>query len=469
MGAENERGLQEKLVHRAGAAAIQVEEIAGLRGALRVLVGQAEAQELRGPERDVRLDRPFHAGVLRELRPVISHTAGHPAPRLHLAAEVPAPAVLVPPFDRVGHAVAVGVGLDVELADREERLARHRDEGMKPAVRPVLVASFPAEDRAGAILGGLAASDRHAELERMIRTEFQEGAEPPGEEGILERSAAECRLVVAVEDAAERLNVERQVGHERGFESFFDESFVAQEIAHDVRTVDPRQIMLVNLVGPAKAVANLTHSELGSEWERQERQVRLGQVDGDVAAARLLAGLDSHDRRGVRVDLAEERELDLAREEPVLETGEASAPGLLDVALGELADEVAGDADIEQELAGTALLVEAEGLARPRDVESRDARLLSGLLGCRGRGTGRRRDPGRGCRRLSLETLESIGHRLELLLQLFDLFSQCRGLVRRRSLGGRSRRRQRDQRQDEYQCQSTHRDPPATKWNDPDL
>jgi hypothetical protein len=117
----------------------------------------------------------------------------------------------------------------------------------------------------------------------------------------------------------------------------FDKSLLAQEIAHDVRAVDPRQVVLVDLVGPAEAVANLAHSQLGSERERQKRQVRLGQVDGDVAAACLLAGLDAHDRGGVRVDLAEERELDLAREEPVFEAGEASTPGLLDVALGELA------------------------------------------------------------------------------------------------------------------------------------
>src|SRR5262249_51058468 len=64
MGAENERGLEEELVYRASAAAVEVEGLAGLRGALRVLVGQAEAEELRRPERDVGLDRPFHPRVL---------------------------------------------------------------------------------------------------------------------------------------------------------------------------------------------------------------------------------------------------------------------------------------------------------------------------------------------------------------------------------------------------------------------
>src|SRR5215510_8037391 len=107
-----------------------------------------------------------------------------------------------------------------------------------------------------------------------------------------------------------------------------------------------------------------------------------------------------HDRRGVRVDLAEKGELDLAREEPVLEAREASAASFLDVAPGQLTDEIAGDADVEQELAGAALLVKAEGLPWPRDIERRDPGLQSGLRGRRGRRGGRWLGRRRGRRRL---------------------------------------------------------------------
>jgi hypothetical protein len=108
-------------------------------------------------------------GVLRELRPVISHTAGDPAPRLHLAPRYQPQRFLFRRSTESATPSPLVSASDVELRIEEERLARHRDEGMKPAVRPVLVASFPAEDRAGAILGGLAACDGHAELERSDR------------------------------------------------------------------------------------------------------------------------------------------------------------------------------------------------------------------------------------------------------------------------------------------------------------
>src|SRR5882724_5639623 len=46
VGAENEGGLEENLVHLPGARVVQVEGVASLRTAVGVLVGQAESEEL---------------------------------------------------------------------------------------------------------------------------------------------------------------------------------------------------------------------------------------------------------------------------------------------------------------------------------------------------------------------------------------------------------------------------------------
>ena len=272
--------------------------------------------------------------------------------------------------------------------------------------------------------------------------------------------SAEGGLVVAVEDPAERLDVEGQeVGDERGLHALLLQPLAAEEVPHDVRAIDPGQVVLVDLVRPAEAIAHLADSRLRAEGEGEEREVGLGEADTGLGAPLFLSGFDPHDRRGVRVDLAEERELDLPREEPVLLTGKAPAPGLLDVVMGELADEVTGDADVEQELARAALLVEPEGLPRPRDVEGRDSGLRGGwLLRCRGRCGGRRRGLGRGRRgRLRLEAPQPVGHRLKLLLELLDFSAQRRGI---RLLGGRGRGRQDGAQQETHENQSTHGDPP---------
>src|SRR4029453_15591290 len=163
VGAEDERGLEGELVHRAGAAAVQVEGVDSLRGACRVLVGESEPEELRRPERDVGLDRLLETRGLQELRPVVPEAAGPAAPGLHLAAHVEAPAVLLPLLG-LDDAGAGGVALRSELLDRVERLPRHRDERVEPAVRAVLVTPFPTQDRAGQMVGRLAARDCHAEL-----------------------------------------------------------------------------------------------------------------------------------------------------------------------------------------------------------------------------------------------------------------------------------------------------------------
>src|SRR5205823_2654551 len=132
-----------------------------------------------------------------------------------------------------------------------------------------------------------------------------------------------------------------------------------------------------------------------------------------LSAARVLAGLDSHLRPRVRVDLAEEGKLHLAWEKQVLEAWEAPAPVLLDVLLGQVADEIAGHAHVEEKLAGAAALVEGEGLPRPDEVErSRRAagRSLSGQAG-RGRRAGRglhRHRRGCGRLRAGLDALQAL-------------------------------------------------------------
>src|SRR5439155_19327135 len=113
---------------------------------------------------------------------------------------------------------------------------------------------------------------------------------------------------------------------------------------------------------------------------------------------------------GVGIDLAEQRQLALAREETILLAAERAAPGLLHVRLGEIAHEVAGDAHVEEELAAAALLVEREGLPRARQV----------CDGRAGRRSPRRRWRGRRGP-LRLELLQPVGDRLELLLERLEL------------------------------------------------
>src|SRR6185503_3962018 len=96
MGAQDEGGLEEDLVHLPGARLVVAEAVAG--GALGVLVAQAEAQELGRAERDERPHRPLAPAHDRVLGPVVAEAgaeAAQPAglERLHLAARVPAPAV----------------------------------------------------------------------------------------------------------------------------------------------------------------------------------------------------------------------------------------------------------------------------------------------------------------------------------------------------------------------------------------
>src|SRR5258706_5186869 len=90
VGAEDERCLKEDLVQLPGAGVIQVERIASLGTAVGVLVREPEAEELRRPEREVWLYRPFPTGILGVLRPVVANPAGPSASAHDLETRVPA-------------------------------------------------------------------------------------------------------------------------------------------------------------------------------------------------------------------------------------------------------------------------------------------------------------------------------------------------------------------------------------------
>src|SRR5712691_11831660 len=113
VGAQDEGGLEENLVHLAGARLVVRESVPLV--ALGVLVAETEAEELRGHEGQVRAGGPFVAPLDRELGPVVTEAGGPAAPGsgangLDLAAQVPAPAVAGPALVRgVLHAVAVGI------------------------------------------------------------------------------------------------------------------------------------------------------------------------------------------------------------------------------------------------------------------------------------------------------------------------------------------------------------------------
>jgi hypothetical protein len=144
-------------------------------------------------------------------------------------------------------------------------------------------------------------------------------------------------------------------------------------------------------------------------------QVRLGQAHAGFLAGCLFPRLDAHLGAGVRVDLPEETELDLAGKEAVLSVGERPGVGLVHVALGDVSDEVARHADVEEQLAGTALPIERERLARPGHLQR------GGWAGRRGLNNDGLTRRGLG---LGFEPLEPLGHGLHLLSELLQVLPQ---------------------------------------------
>jgi len=260
-----------------------------------------------------------------------------------------------------------------------------------------------------------------AELDGVLVVRLEEGPHAAGVERPGEPALAEGGLVVSVEDTAQDLEVEGQeVRHPRAFRALLDQTVLAEEPHEDPGPIGPGQIVVVDDVGVPEARAHLAELRLGAPGEGEQRDGGLGERDAGVGARRVLAGLDAHLGARVGIHLAEQLELDLAREEAVLAPGEGARARLRDVALGQVADEIPRHAHVEEELTGSALPVERERLARPHEVLRREGGRRRWCLrghgrgrrrrGLDGRGRGRRGRRGRGGRRgCGLQLLEPLG------------------------------------------------------------
>src|SRR5689334_663260 len=474
VGAQDEGGLEEDLVDLPGARLVVGEAVAV--GSLGVLVAEPEAEELRGHEREVGPDGPLPPAHDRVLGPVVAE-AGGPAGELpgaeglHLAARVPAPAIASPGLvRRVLDAVAVGVLAEhVDAPDLVDRLPEQGQQRVLPALRAVPVLGVEAQQRVAAPLRGDPVGRRDPELQRALVAQLQERAEPGGHQRGVELAAAEGGVVVAVEDADQRLQEEGQGGEPGELGAALDQTLVAEEAGQHVGGVDEGPVVLVHRVEQTEAASHLAELELGAEGQRHQGQVGLGEVQVDLAGV-LLARLHAHLRAGVGIDLAEERELDLAREEAVLAARKASRVGLVHVVLGEVADEVARDPNVEEELPGPALRVEREGLARARQLAGGEPHRGRGrrrsLRARRGRRGGRRRRGRRGRRgglRAALDLLDAIAelvdgalvaflHGVELLAHLLQLAAQLLDVLIRGGARGLRRGGPRRERADDEQA-----------------
>src|SRR4029453_9459252 len=212
MGTENERGLEEPLVHVLGASAVVLKaQIAAALRALSVLVADAEAQELRWHEAQIRLHRPLCPRIDRKLRPVVAEPEGPAAEsaeaeRLQLAVHVPAVPLAGPLLlDRV---LGGRVG-DQDLADAVEVLAAHREERVLPALGPVLVLGVETDDLAVQLIRRQAVGDRGADLECPPLVEVEERADAPGYQRGLEAAYDEGDSVVTLEYPALQRDIKR--------------------------------------------------------------------------------------------------------------------------------------------------------------------------------------------------------------------------------------------------------------------
>ena len=267
---------------------------------------------------------------------------------------------------------------------------------------------------------------------------------------------AEGRLVVSVENAAEDLNVERQeVGHPRGLDTFLGQPLLAEEHAVHIGAVDPGQIVLVNDVRPAEAIAHLAQLRLRAIRQRQQRDGRFGEAHAGRRARLFFPGLDPDVGTRVGVDLAEQAQLDLARKEAILAAGEGAGAGLLDVVLGDVADEIAGHAHVEEQLAAATLLVERERLPRAEQVGRRGRRHLRLWICGRWPARARRRRRGHR-RRLRLQPLQPLAQRVDgslilllLALELLELLAQRFGVLRE---DGRRAERDEERDNEDHDC-----------------
>src|SRR5262249_13628967 len=183
--AQDKGRLEEDLVDGLCRRIVLVERCDLCPIALGVLVGQPEAQELRGPEGDIRLDRPFEARLGRKLRRIVARSERPPPPRLQFTVEVPAEGVartLLP------HVV-------LHSPYRIEALGGERQQRVQPSLRPVLVLHVVAEDGAAQPILSLAGGARDPELDGAGVGELEERPEAARHERLVDPSVAERRLV----------------------------------------------------------------------------------------------------------------------------------------------------------------------------------------------------------------------------------------------------------------------------------
>src|SRR5258706_5485127 len=320
MRAENEARLEEDLVHHARAPAV-VRPGDPVRP-VGVLVGEAEAQEFGRLEGHVGLHRPFTARRGRVLRPVVPEAERPALPGLELRIRVPSPALPGPRPAHVVDPVAIGVAPDVDLPAREQRLPGQPEQRVPPALRHQLVLEIDPGQAAATLLGRLAAGGGDAELDRAGVVELEEGADPGGDQGRPQAAPAEGVLVVAREDAQQRLEVKGQRRHPGELGAVLDQPLRAEEAREDIGAIGLGQVVLVELVEHAEAVQHTAQLELGAEGQGEEGEMRLRHLHLEAALAVLdrLADLDPRHAPRIRVDLAEEPHLDRAREEAVLLT-----------------------------------------------------------------------------------------------------------------------------------------------------
>jgi hypothetical protein len=216
------------------------------------------------------------------------------------------------------------------------------------------------------------------------------------------RAAAERDLVVAVEDPERELVIGRDREHpERLRPALAVQTLLAEKAREHVGSIDLGQVVLVDGVERAEARPHQAEARGGAQRQAQQGGVGLVELHvqlarGAAVRRRLLARADPYDRARVGIDAAEEADLDLAREDAVLAPGERAVAALLACARGEVGDEIAADAHVEEQHASR--LGERERLARPSQVVER--RRIDGRRGLRrGRGGRMRRRRCRGCGR----------------------------------------------------------------------
>ena len=276
----------------------------------------------------------------------------------------------------------------------EDQLAAHGQERVSPAGRRVLVLGVDTQVAGARPVGRAAVEARRAELDGARGAELEERPEPRGQERVAEAAVAEGLLVVAVEDADDRLEVHGQRRDPGHLEPVLRQPLLAEEPREHrgrVRLGPVVEMELVEEPEPEPLAASL-----GSEAERQARELEVGlgqpELEGALAVLELLGGLEDHRRAGVRVDLAEEGQLDLAWDHPVLAPGERPDLVALHPARREVGDEVPGDPHVEEEpparrcrrarLARRRLRVEGEGLPRSGEVvEARQRDRAAALAG----------------------------------------------------------------------------------------